>query len=146
MARNGSTKSFTNAVSDWIEQAEGDATDIARAAAKEFVSEYQDATTKVSGNLANSTHVAASPADLLKGAPDQKYSDPTAANNAVIDAMELGDHVYVAQVAPYAGKSEFGYVGSDGKPVAGHFQGLTTAAKWKGMVKRVAQVRGRKVK
>lgn len=146
MANRGSTKSFTNAVSEWTEKAIRDATDIARAGAKEFVAEYQDATPKVSGNLANSTHVAASPADLIKGTPDQKYADPTAANNAVIDAMELGDKVYVAQVAAYSGKAEFGYVGSDGTPVAGHFQGLTTAAKWKGMVRRLAKLRGRKVK
>lgn len=144
MAR--SNKSFASSISKWIEQAEEDATLIARDAVREFVAEYQDATPHVSGNLANSTHVAANPHSLLKGAPDQKYSDPAAANNAVIDAMEMGDHVYVGQVAPYAGKTEFGYVGSDGKTVAGRFQGITTAARWRGMVKRVAQVRGRRAK
>lgn len=145
MARKGNPKSFISAVAEWSAQQEERSTDIARAAVKEFVSEYKDAAPNVTGNLANSITVAANPHDLIKGEPDQKYSDNTAANDAVIDNMKLGDRVYVAALAPYNAKEEFGHTSLHGN-TPGKLFGTRVAAGWRGFVKRVAKVRGMKAR
>lgn len=141
MARS-SNKSFAKSVSNWIDQTEDDSIQIARDAVKELAAEMIAATPRETGNLANSTHVAANPHDLTKGEPSQKYDDPTAANNAVADAMELGQHLYISQVAPYAASIEFGKATLQGNQ-PGHFHTTTVAAKWAGIVKRVEQRRKR---
>lgn len=140
------SKSFEKAVKDWITKAEADSLEIAKDSARAFVSEYQAAAPKVTGNLANSITVASSPQSLIIGAPGQAYADPSASNNAVINSMEMGSSVYVAAVAPYAAKEEFGRIAPDGTATPGKFFGTQTAAKWRGIVQRVAKSRGRSVR
>lgn len=145
MARKGSPKSFISAVAEWSAQQEELSTDVARVAVKEFVSEYKAAAPNVTGNLANSITVASSPEQLVQGAPDQVFADNTAANNAVIDNMKLGDRVYVAALAAYNAKEEFGHTTLHGN-TPGKLFGTRTAAGWRGFVKRSAQVRGMKAR
>lgn len=145
MARSNA-KSFTAAVARWVEETEAASLEVARDAVREFVSEYKAAAPRDTGNLANSITVATSPEQLVQGAPDQVFSDNAAANDGVIDAMQMGDHLYVAALAPYNAKIEYGYHKKDGTPVQGHFFGHRTAAQWRGFVRRVAKLKGLRAK
>ena len=142
----GSTKDFTNAVDKWIAETEAESNEIYRETVRGVVAKMQEEMPHASGNLRRSVTVSLSQSMPL-GEPDEVFADPSASNNAVIDSLTLKDeHVYVGVRAAYGPRDNYGQVTGDIKNRPGKFWFEKTGAAFKGIAKRVAATRGRRVK
>lgn len=143
----GSPKSFEAAIEQWIAKTEADSLDVWKDSVRAVAADARAAVPRVTGNLANS--IVLSQTIPQQGANDEVYPDPRPNDEAVLAGVELGDKIYIGARATYAARREFGYISQskDGlKNIPATFAFTTAMGKWKSLVKRVAQTRGRRVR
>lgn len=140
---------FEKAVQQWIKQAEADSLDIFKDATRTLAEEVRQAVPRDSGNLANSV-VLSPDRNITKGANDEQFPDPRPNDEAVLGNVELGDKIALGVRAAYAARREFGYISTSSdsthKNIPGTYAVTATMSKWKGLVRRAAQRRGRAVR
>lgn len=142
----GSAKDFTDIVNEWIEETKAASNEVYRETVRGVVSTIQEEMPHDSGNLKRSVTVSLSQGMPL-GEPDEVFPDPTASNNAVIDSLTMDDeHVYVGVRAAYGPRDNYGQVTGDIKNRPGKFWFERAGAQFRGIAKRVATTRGRRVK
>lgn len=137
-----SSKAFEKQIDNWIKRTEADIAETHRESVRTITNELVAAAPNVTGNLRRSISVAKTP--QYEGTPDQQFTDPTAANNAVISSLEPGDHAYLQVTAAYGLKEEYGRTGSDGTHQPGKFFVTSVASRWRGIVNRIASNKKRK--
>jgi hypothetical protein len=100
-------ETFVRVVVDWTEKAKGNALAVARLTIQKMNDEIVITTPVDTGYLRNSYFAA------VNQLPTGQGGSGTVAINAVVAGLQLGDIYYLGNVAAYARRVEYGFVGLD---------------------------------
>jgi len=101
---------FEQDISRFIRKAKDNTTLLPRLVAQEVNRRLVHNTPVVTGNLVGSWYAAINgPPSGIEGA----QSDPIGSMNSVANTLSKGQRLYVGNVAPYARRVEYGFVGED---------------------------------